>query len=58
MKHLITCWSNPWMETLRAEPTADRRGVRNTIRHIADAIGQDRGAGAAFVLRVGAWQRC
>ena len=38
------------MKAHGVEPTANRRGVHNTIRHIADAIGPDWGAGAAFVV--------
>ncbi len=37
------------MKSFRVEPTANRLGVHNTIRPIADAIGQDWRAGTAFV---------
>ena len=49
MKYLTNHWSKPWVKASGVKPTVKRRGVHNTIRHIADAIGQDWGAGAAFV---------
>jgi hypothetical protein len=49
MEHLIICWSKPWVDTINRAQTTENCGVHNTMGHNADAVGQNRGAGAVFV---------